>query len=655
MSSSSAIISPAIAAVPPAGRDAWLLQRLGSHYILVMMLATRVVASFGGGLTAYYVALMITFSPQAERHFWVCAVVFVSLGIALSTLLALYYTTALRHTLGLLVRGEAVTPDTAAQAAAQAVLFPGRNCLREVLIDPIVIVAPVCAIMRNLDGISLWSMVQIALAGTFGIAAVLLITFFVTERWLAPVVRYLIDRGILVEFDALPASRLHARLNVCVSLVVFITAAMIGGLANQRALDIIGDPANQHSAVANLREHTVYITLAAVLMGLVLSRLLATSIAARVRGMVEAMHRVESGSLNERLRPTGTDEIDNLARRFNHMVGRLEHNDHTIRDLNANLESKVRRRTRQLSKSRRTLKSSLAELEVAYRELSSMQGQLIHAEKMSSLGQLVAGLAHEINNSINAVYNGIKPLNASTDLLRGMLQPLLDGGCDPAAREEIEGTFKRLSSLATVIEHGATRTARIIADLKTFSHPGKEDFDDFDLHESLDMCLNLLFSQVKHRITLERQYGEVATVHGPHGHLNQVFMNILNNAQQAIEGEGRITVATRQQGDTASVSIRDTGPGIPDEIKHRIFDPFFTTKDPGLGTGLGLSISYGIVSRLGGTIECHSEPGQGTEFVITFPLQAQPKEAAAGPPKSIPGIIFDSPGATYDTRHPVCG
>lgn len=642
--------------MPETGRwHAWLLERLGAHYILAMMLATRVVASFGGGLTAYYVALMITFSPQAERHFAITVGVFVTLGITLSTLLALYHTTELRQTLGLLARGEPIAPNLAAKAAAQAVLFPGRNCLREAIVDPIAIVAPICATMRMLDELPFPTLVQIGLAGTFGIATVLLITFFVTERWLAPIVRHLLEHGIPVEFDALPPSRLHARLNLCVSLVVFITAAMIGALANQRALDIIGNPANQHAAVANLREHTVYITLSAVLMGLVLSRLLATSIAARVGRMVDAMQRVESGLLNERLQPTGTDEIDNLARRFNHMVGRLEHNDHTIRDLNANLESKVRRRTRQLSKSRRTLKSSLGELEAAYRELSSMQGQLIHAEKMSSLGQLVAGLAHEINNSINAVYNGIKPLSAGAVRLQGMLQPLLEKQGDPQAREEIEATFKRLFSLTTVIENGATRTARIIADLKTFSHPGKEDFDDFDLHESLDMCLNLLFSQVKHRITLERHYGEVATVHGPHGHLNQVFMNILNNAQQAIEGEGAITVTTQQHGEMASVSIRDTGPGIPEEIKHRIFDPFFTTKDPGLGTGLGLSISYGIVSRLGGTIECRGGPGSGTEFIITFPLQAQPKETAAEPPKAIPGILFDIPSATYETRHPVCG
>jgi two-component system, NtrC family, sensor kinase len=272
---------------------------------------------------------------------------------------------------------------------------------------------------------------------------------------------------------------------------------------------------------------------------------------------------------------------------------------------------------------------------------------------MSSLGQLVAGLAHEINNSINAVYNGIRPLTQSTHRLQGALAPLLTGEpwhCEPALRDEIDGLFRRLFSLSTVIENGATRTARIIADLKTFSHPGKEDFDDFDLHESLDMCLNLLFSQVKHRIVLERDYGELETIHGPHGHLNQVFMNILNNAQQAIEGNGRILVSTRREGENVSVSIRDDGPGIPEEVRNRIFDPFFTTKEPGLGTGLGLSISYGIISKLGGTIECLSEPGAGAEFIVTFPCQAKlpSQEPVAA---SAVRAIFPAVGANYETRH----
>jgi signal transduction histidine kinase len=1043
------------------------------------MLSTRLLASLGGVLSVYYVTLMLSFTPQVERDFLLVASCFVSIGIFVSTLLGLCSTRNARRALDLLRRGEPIEPALAAKAGEEIVLFPGRQCVREILVDPLVIVLPICLTMWVIDDLAFGAVAQTGIAGCLGIAAVLLIAFFMEERWLAPLVNWLIERGVPIDFNAMPAGRLHMRLNVCVGGAVVLTAIMIGGLANQRAIDIINNPRNQAEAVANLRKHTILISAAAIVTGLVLSRLLATSIASRVRLMVAAMKRVEQGSLTESLPAATTDEIDTLARQFNVMIRRLATSDHTIRDLNTNLETKVRLRTRQLNKNRRSLKRSLAkmreydrlkteffsnishelrtpltmilapverildrqrrqlptatanmlemvrvnaarllelinklldfskleagqmrlhitpldlnalvtelaraarplaeqrgielvvetdpslpacaadkekidivvsnlmsnaikftpsggrvgiatrrdreqvtvsvsdtgigikaddhariferfvqvdgsssrefsgtglglslakelvelhggeihvesepgrgtrfwfelplieragtadsqrggnatdssrasgspsatvlsrrtrfadldnctvdalsqpnaadalasastilvvddtadmrallsellredyrillardgaegmemalshspdliisdvmmprvdgqefcrriranaatsqtafvlltaraetsmkvnglecgaddyltkpfddeelkarvrsllklrrlhqdldrrnrELETAYRDLKSMQGQLIHAEKMSSLGQLVAGLAHEINNSINAVYNGISPLTESTHRLQGSLAPLLAGQtlrCEGKQRDEIDALFRRIFTLSTVIENGATRTARIIADLKTFSHPGKEDFDDFDLHESLDMCLNLLFSQVKHRIVLDRDYGDVATIHGPHGHLNQVFMNILNNAQQAIEGEGRIVVSTRQQGEMVSVSIRDDGPGIPEEVRSRIFDPFFTTKEPGLGTGLGLSISYGIVQKLGGTIECRSEPGHGAEFIVTFPHHAALEGSDSRGAGTTSGPVFPTLGAGYEAGHLVC-
>jgi two-component system NtrC family sensor kinase len=154
--------------------------------------------------------------------------------------------------------------------------------------------------------------------------------------------------------------------------------------------------------------------------------------------------------------------------------------------------------------------------------------------------------------------------------------------------------------------------------LKTFSHPDNEKSAEFDLHRSLDMCLNLLSSQIKDRVVVRRDYGTLDKAFGPSGQLNQVFMNLLTNAQQAIPGQGEITVSTSQDEHWITVSVRDTGTGIPEDIRGKIFDPFFTTKEPGVGTGLGLSLSYGIISRLGGTIECRSTVGQGTEFIVKF-------------------------------------
>ncbi len=178
-------------------------------------------------------------------------------------------------------------------------------------------------------------------------------------------------------------------------------------------------------------------------------------------------------------------------------------------------------------------------------------------------------------------------------------------------REEVRPAIHKILSLAAVIEAGAARTARIISDLKTFSHPGNEDYQVFDLHESLDMCVNLLSSALRDRVEVVRQYGQIGRVYGPAGQLNQVFMNILNNAQQAIDGEGTITISTCQHDDSISVTIRDDGCGIPATVRAKIFDPFFTTKEPGVGTGLGLSLSYGLITKLGGTIELQQQSGPG--------------------------------------------
>jgi signal transduction histidine kinase len=296
-------------------------------------------------------------------------------------------------------------------------------------------------------------------------------------------------------------------------------------------------------------------------------------------------------------------------------------------------EKELKARVRSLLKLRglhQDLDRRNRELRTAYNDLRSVQNQLVQAEKMSSLGQLIAGLAHEINNSINAVYNGIRPLATTVKRMEQMVDAPRGESGEEQSKAEIEAAFKKIFSLTRVIEAGATRTARIIGDLKNFSHPGSEGFQVFDLHESLDMCVNLLSSTLRDRVDVVREYGPIGRVYGPAGQLNQVFMNVLNNAQQAIEGEGQIVITTRQEGDSISVSIRDNGCGMPESVREKVFDPFFTTKEPGVGTGLGLSISYGLIAKLGGTIECRSAPGEGTEFTIRFPCVAEAPDTDQG-------------------------
>jgi two-component system NtrC family sensor kinase len=286
-----------------------------------------------------------------------------------------------------------------------------------------------------------------------------------------------------------------------------------------------------------------------------------------------------------------------------------------------------------------------ARLEETVSELKQTQNQLVQAEKMSSLGQLTAGLAHEINNAINAVYNGIPAISERLDRLQDLVASTLDDGESETGEEhpDLDAAFVSLRRLTGVVSEGAGRTARIVRDMKTFSHPGKEEqAEPTDVSAVLELCTGLHSNQYRERARLHCELDRNCWCLAPAGHLNQVFLNLLTNAVQAMPGGGEIFVSARRDAGMVRVSIRDTGTGIPPALLPRIFDPFFTTKAPGQGTGLGLSVSYGIVTRLGGTIDCHSQEGVGTEFIVRLPEIGEPRrrdDARPGAPHALAAAV----------------
>ncbi|HVK39392.1 MAG TPA: tetratricopeptide repeat protein [Candidatus Kapabacteria bacterium] len=268
------------------------------------------------------------------------------------------------------------------------------------------------------------------------------------------------------------------------------------------------------------------------------------------------------------------------------------------------------------------------ELASALEELKQAQTQLVHAEKMASLGQLTAGIAHEINNPVNFIRSSTSPLRRDLDEVRAIVAQALE---DESAetRERVERRMRELEvdelrseidSLLRGIEEGASRTAEIVRGLRSFSRLGEDDLKPADLHEGLDATLTLLRPRLRDGVIVERNYGELPPVECNAGQINQVFMNILSNAIDAMEGSGRITIATSMRDDHARIEISDTGEGIDETVASRIFEPFFTTKAIGAGSGLGLSISYGIIEKHRGTIEVRSVRGEGTTFVIELPV-----------------------------------
>ena len=288
--------------------------------------------------------------------------------------------------------------------------------------------------------------------------------------------------------------------------------------------------------------------------------------------------------------------------------------------------------------------------------LEDAQNQVIQSEKLASIGQVSAGVAHEINNPLAFALSNLGSLEAYLSQLFSLLLAYVEGdklaGTRPpqgfararALRERIDVEFMRSDVAALVAESrdGLLRVRRIVQDLRDFSRGGTEDaWQSVDLHAALDSTLDIVRSEVKHKATLVRRYGELPEVECLPSRINQVFLNLLVNAGQAIDGNGTITVSTAAEGGEARICIEDTGCGIAAENLGRIFEPFFTTKPAGEGTGLGLAVSSSIVRRHGGRIEVASAVGRGTRFTVRLPLRQAPLPrahlATKGGPPALPG------------------
>ncbi|HKR05145.1 MAG TPA: tetratricopeptide repeat protein [Bacteroidia bacterium] len=284
------------------------------------------------------------------------------------------------------------------------------------------------------------------------------------------------------------------------------------------------------------------------------------------------------------------------------------------------------------------------ELREALEQLKKAQSQLVQSEKMASLGQLTAGVAHEINNPINFVSSNINPLKRDIDEIMTLLEKYseLDQKNYPGKLTEIMKikdqidlgyTVKEIKSLLSGIEEGSKRTAEIVKGLRNFSRLDEEDMKKANINEGISSTLVLLKSKLKHEnIEVINSFGDLPEIDCYPGQLNQVFMNILSNAIDSIvetktahTKKKNIFIATSNEMDRIKISIRDTGKGMSEEVKQKIFDPFFTTKDVGKGTGLGLSISYGIIEKHKGTIKVRSDEQKGTEFIITLPFMKKNK------------------------------
>ena len=305
-----------------------------------------------------------------------------------------------------------------------------------------------------------------------------------------------------------------------------------------------------------------------------------------------------------------------VATRLRRSYADLARSRAELQDVNAHLEETVEVRTQELRK--------------ALDDVRQQQVQLIQSEKMAALGQMVAGVAHEINTPLGYVRGNIETVRESLPLIRELVNA--QASSESAQRDEAlrrwppEEGFDELGALLSDADYGIEQIADLVMSLKNFSRVDRTQNDLFNVNDGLDTALNIAHNQLKYRVTVQKDYGDVPAISCAPSQINQVFLNLLTNAAQAIDGDGVIDLRTRSSGNEIEIEIRDSGCGMDPQTQAHIFEPFFTTKPVGQGTGLGLSIVYQIISDHGGRISVESAPGEGSTFRINLPCKS-PKTA----------------------------
>lgn len=358
------------------------------------------------------------------------------------------------------------------------------------------------------------------------------------------------------------------------------------------------------------------------------------SVKDKVVGVIEVINKVAGASFDEGDRDTLITMAGQIAVAIDNarMTEDLKRSKEQIEVYSQNLEEMVLKRTSELEKTNRDLKAA--------------QAQLLQTEKLSSIGQLAAGIAHEINNPIGFINSNLRTMGEYVeDILRlsEKYETMLD-----AIKKKDYASISAISENLTKIKEetkfdfimddfqkiiqesrdGAYRVYKIVRDLRGFARADDAERKFVDIHAALDSTLNIVWNELKYKAEVIKEYGYLPEVECLPVQLNQVFMNILINAGQAIKEKGTITIRTYSEGEKVFIDIADTGSGIPQEYLTRIFDPFFTTKEPGKGTGLGLSIVYNIIRKHNGDIRVKSAMGEGTTFTISLPVRMDIPEGA---------------------------
>ena len=346
------------------------------------------------------------------------------------------------------------------------------------------------------------------------------------------------------------------------------------------------------------------------------------AMARQMTGLEGGQSAAEAFDAEKKSTDTGTAVLlDALAR----LYALLAEQNRNLLEANLTLEQRVEERTHALGKANEQLAREQAELTELLGKVEEAQQQLLQSEKMAAIGQLAAGVAHEINNPVGFVNSNLGTLKIYVARLLALIDAYQGG--DPAliatARQaaDLEFLLEDLPSLLAESQEGLGRVTKIVQDLKDFSHVDQAAHQQADLNAAMESTLNVVWNELKYKAEVIRELGDIPLVDCVPAQINQVFMNLLVNAAQAIPQQGKIIVRSSSENGYVWFEVEDTGQGMSDEVRHRVFEPFFTTKPIGQGTGLGLSISYDIiVKKHGGRMDVRSIPSRGSCFRLWLPV-----------------------------------
>ncbi|MBE8967357.1 sensor histidine kinase [Nostocales cyanobacterium LEGE 12452] len=412
---------------------------------------------------------------------------------------------------------------------------------------------------------------------------------------------------------------------------------------DQHGLDwlvVVGTPEKTYmSQIHTNTQISILLCFGALIVATTIGIFTSRRIADPILRLNQTTKAIAFGDLEQTLPEGNIHELNTLAHSFNHMAGQLRESFIALENSNAELEARVEQRT--------------VELKTAMGELQRTQAQVVQSEKMSSLGQLVAGIAHEINNPVNFIHGNLTHLDEYTQNLLQMIYLYQErhSSHDPeiqALAEEIDLEFliEDLQKILPSMKMGTERIRNIVLSLRNFSRMDEAEFKTVDIHEGIESTLLILQHRLKDKpdrpaIEVIKNYGNLPQAECYPGQLNQVLMNILVNAMDALdeldikrtsqqieENPSQITIRTSVvDSQSIEIAIADNAQGMPESVQSRIFDPFFTTKPVGKGTGMGMAISYQIITeKHGGKLQCFSSLGQGTNFIIQVPIRQKAPE-----------------------------